>query len=117
LGKIEIVPPLERTEFLLLVWSDWVKRGGKFERGYPPRSSVFAEVGKNSVEDMEDSNERYIARAVDTIVYKDLPKEESSAIQHQYLGKEYKGLIVFYSPTLKRAKEMAKKLFVKKGIW
>jgi hypothetical protein len=117
MGKIEIIPPPDRLEYMLCIWADYVKSGGKFERGYSHKACGFVGAGNTSVDDMQDANDLYIAQAVDTIVNQDLPDEECSAIHHQYLDARYRGLIVFYPATLRRAKDMIKGGLVKKGIW
>ena len=117
IGEIEIVPPPDRLEYMLTIWADYVKSGGKFERGYSHKSCGFAGAGNTSIEDMQDSNNLYIAQAVDTIVNKDIPDEECSAIHHQYLDAKYRGLIVFYAPTLRRAKAMVQDGLRRKLVW
>ena len=117
MGKIEIIPPPDRLEYMLCIWADYVKSGGKFERGYSHKTCGFVVAGNVSIEDMQDSNDLYISEAVDTIVNQDLPDEECSAIHHQYLDAKYRGLIEFYAPTLRRAKEMLQAGLRKKLVW
>ncbi|SEO78163.1 hypothetical protein [Nitrosovibrio sp. Nv6] len=116
MGKIEIVEPISRLEVILLTWADWMKRGGSVARGYPGKACGFAELGATSIEDMEDTGDVWLAQAVDAII-RGLPEEERSAIHHQYLDARYRGLVVFYAATLRRAKGMIQAGIERKGIW
>lgn len=114
--KFEIVPPPDRLEYMMGIWERYIKNGGRVGRGYPSKACGFSGAGSTSIEDMQEENDLYIARAVDAVV-NDLPDEECSAIHHEYLDSRYRGLIVFYAPTLRRAKAMIQAGIERRGIW
>jgi len=116
LGKIEIMKPLARIEVLLQTWADWMRHGGSVARGYPSKACGFAELGVTSIEDIEDTSDDWLARALDAII-RGLPDQERAAIDHQYLDARYRYLIVFYAPTLYNAKKLIQAGIERKGIW
>ena len=113
MGKIEVIAPLE---YLLQTWADFDRRGGEVTHGYQNRSVGFASGGCNTIEDMERNLDDYLGAAMAAIM-KDLPREERSAIRHQYLDERYCGLIVFYACTLKRAKVLVEAAAKRRDLW
>ena len=105
-----------RLEFLLVNWANWMHRGGAVARWYPSKSCGFTEYGASSIEDMEDTADNWIASAIDAII-QDLPDQERSAINHQYLDSRYRYQIVFYAATLYNAKKLVQAGIDRKGIW
>lgn len=115
MGAIEIVPELSRLECLLLIWKEWMQRDENISHGYPSRACGI--VSNNTdFEDIENILDTQLAKIVDTII-QDLDNEARNAINHQYLDVKYRYPIVFYAPTLHRAKRLVQSGIEKRGLW
>lgn len=111
----EVAPPLDELDKLLLLWREWMERGGGIVRGFSFKSMCFVGSGKNSSEDFTDAADISTATIMDAII-NDLPVHEKAAINHKYLGARYFYHIGTYVEVLDRAMSLISKAAEKRGL-
>ncbi len=112
---MEIKEPLTRIEVLLETWADWMRHGNFVARGYPSKASGITELGVTSFQDMEETADSSLARAIDAIIV-GLAETHQSAINHAYLGSKYLFPICYYLIHLDEAKVIIGDGLEKRGI-
>ena len=106
----------ERVEWHLLNWARWMRSGNQI-RGLPGRATLLSSGGKSKdFDEMADSEERKMARNVDTIIH-DLKPIEVMAIHHKYLYAVYRFPRENLADLLAGAKVKIGASLNKKGIW
>jgi hypothetical protein len=81
----EFVMDIQRVQYYLSLWTDYMKHGNSNKLGYSNKSVGFSTGGVNSFEDLTDDMDVQQVLIVDSVI-DDLPKEMRESVYATHLG-------------------------------